>query len=228
MSRASRQTVDVQVDERQLAELRELLADVPRGVPRVLSRAINQVGTAARTRIVRRVVAEVNLKSGEVKRRNITLRKANVRYPAAWIRISGSRIPLLQWGSRQTTKGVSYAIRRGQRKTAAGAFKESKGTPVRMPTGHEGVFVRTGAPRISRQLAERGNKRLGRRKGMAFLTRPRLPITERWGPSVPAVVAGIAELAASTLDREIAAKLRGEIETQVGLVLERHRKGLHG
>jgi hypothetical protein len=47
-----------------------------------------------------------------------------------------------------------------------------------------------------------------------------LPIVELFGPSVPAVVEGIAELAQATLDNKIASDLHAELATQAGLVLQ--------
>jgi len=185
--------LDVAVNQRQWKEIRRLLADVPKAVPRVLTRSINKVGVAARTKIVRRVAAEVNVKQKDLRRRNISLVKANFRTLLERIRIIGRRIPVIRFGARQTKRGVSYRIKRGGgRKKIAGAFKAT------MDSGHEGVFVRRGAKR--------------------------LPIVQQYGPSVPAVVEGIDELAAAMLDREIHERLDREITTQVGLVLERRRR----
>ena len=91
---------------------------------------------------------------------------------------SVKRIPLFDFGARQTKRGVSYNL--GGRKTLAGAFIAT------MPTGHEGVFMRKGANR--------------------------LPIQERFGPSLghvfakyrPLGVARVQEVFASNFDHEMA------------------------
>lgn len=153
--RAPRIGIDVQADRAQLAVLKTLLAEVPRGVPRVLSRAINKVGVAARTRIVRRVAQEINVKVGELKKRNILLHKATQKRLAGTVEITGFRIPLLHFAGAQTRRGVGYRIRRGQRRVLAGAFKESGGKPVQMKSGHRGVFIRQLGGAAVKKLRER-------------------------------------------------------------------------
>jgi len=210
-------TLEIVINKKQLAEITELLAEVPRGVPKVLTRAINKVGVAARTHIIRRIVARLNLKTRDVRNRNVFLYKANYANLMARINISGRRIPLMRWGARQLKRGVSYAIRKGQRKRLEGAFIQQ------MTSGHRGVFMRSGEFQRSKIAARKTSKRLGRRKGKGFMVRPRLPIAERYGPSVPEAAKNIRELSQRVLDEKIATDLAGEVETQVGLVLERHR-----
>jgi hypothetical protein len=193
--------IDVGVKPGKIAEITALLDGVKNGMEQVVTRAINKVGVAARTRIVRRIVQEVNLKAGELRDRNVSLKKASYRRLTASVFISGRRIPLLRWGARQTSKGVSYAITRGQRTVMSGAFMESHGRPITMKSGHRGVFARA---------EMEGGLRAGR-----------LPIRELRGPSVPAVVEGIQELSEAVLDKQIAEQLDGEIDTQLGLVLQR-------
>jgi len=241
--------INIGIPEAKLAEVTAMLDDVKNGSQQVISRAINKVATAARTQIVRRIVEEVNLKSAEVRDRNVSLTKANYSRLEAMIRISGRRIPLLRWGARQTAKGVSYAIRRGGRQTAPGSFMAT------MPSGHRGVFVRRAgnadeAKLRTRLLALMGKRRewlsveeagklqtaramdITRTAGMlreavasAGRRSGRLPISELYGPSVPAVMGDIAELSAETLDEQFAAKLEGEIDSQIGLALARRGIG---
>jgi len=128
--------IDIQMGEAQLAEITTMLDGVPNGVQRVATRAINKIAVSARTHIVRRIVQEVNLKSSEVRNRNVSISKAKYSRLAAMIRISGRRIPLLRWGARQTRKGASYAIRRGGRTVLAHGFLAS------MSSGHAGAFIR--------------------------------------------------------------------------------------
>ena len=208
--------LEITVDEGQAEEIRGLLAGVTEGVPRVLCRAINKVGTAARTQIVRRIVQEVNLKVTEVRNRNVLLRRANFYNLAAVLQISGRRIPLVKWGARQVRRGVSYAIRRGARKVAAGAFMEAGGRPIAMPSGHRGVFER-GQPGTTRRVRKEGGRR-----GHYW---SELPIHELYGPSVPVVVEGIEELSQEVMDRKITEDLAAEIDMQVGLVIARHGRG---
>lgn len=181
--------VNITVDKRQMEDIVRLLADVKNGVSRVLTRAINKVGVAARTRIVRLVAGVANLKVSDIRNRNVRLHKANFSTLTAHITVTGRRIPLISFKARQMRRGVTYAIRKGKRSQLAGNFITT------MPTGHRGVF--------SRRTAQR------------------LPIDEKFGPSVPELVRSIGQLATSVLDKQIADDLDHEINMQVGLVLRR-------
>jgi len=181
--------VEIVIDEEQLRRTAEAVASIPMGLPKVLSRAVNKVAVAARTRLLRLVAGQINVRQKDLRDKNVKLTKANVRRLLAGIAIRGTRIALLAFGARQTRKGATYSIRKGQRKIVSSGFLESHGTPVRMRSGHRGVFVRSGTPRISRVLAPKSRGVRGIKKGMGWLARPRLPIRELKGPSVPEVVA---------------------------------------
>jgi len=196
-------TLSVVIDPAKLAAVEGMMAGIKRGVPRVITRAINKVGVAARTEICRRIAAEVNLKVTELRNRNVTLTKANYDRWEAKVRISGRRVPLLRWLARQTRKGVSYAIRRGERRLVPGGFI------AEMDTGHRGVFRRKGAPQARRR----------RRRGHEAEVRPRLPIQELYGPSAPEAMSKIEDLGKEVLDRRIAQDLEREIDNQAALVI---------
>lgn len=204
-------SVRIWLDEAQLADIRRELGDCEGQMPAVLARAVNKVGVAARTKIIRAVTGEVNLKASDVRQKNVSLSKASYRDPTARIHISGRRVPLKSWGARQIGRGVSYAITRGGRKTVLHAFGAT------MKSGHLGIFIRSGQPKVGQRL-RRGR---GPGRGMTGLVRPRLPIRELFGPSVPEVVRGLAELSANVLDQQIREGLDKEITTQIGLVLSR-------
>jgi len=184
--------VTITVDEAKLKRLRRDLADIPKALPKIVSRSINKVATYTRTKIVREITADVNLKRGEVTKRNIRTKKASYKKWSATIGVSGRRVPVHHFGARQTRKGVSYRIRKSAgRQTIAGAFI------AKMPSGHEGVYRRTG--------------------------KTALPIIELYGPSVPQVMSGIGELAQQQLEADAGARLEREIDTQVGLLIERRQ-----
>lgn len=201
--------------------LRELYADLAaQGVnlQQALTLAVNKTVRSARTRVTRLIASELALKTSDVRDKNLRMRLANYRSIEASIRVSGRRIPLIRFAARQGKKGVSYRIRRsGGRSTLAGAFI------ARMPSGHQGVFIRTGSPQMSRTPAAGTSKRLGRRKGMGFLTRPRLPITERFGPSVPMALDKSPEMTSGELLRTLRNELAGNVEVQVRLALQRRQ-----
>ena len=78
------------------------------------------------------------------------------------VQITGSArgIGLIQFGARQTAKGVSYAIRKGQRELEQGAFIQ---TPAKSSASGKQVFVRK----------YQGGKRV-----------PRYPLVREYGPQI--------------------------------------------
>ena len=186
--------VEIQVDERRLRRIEADLAAVPKAMPKVMSRAVNKTATSARTVIVRQVAAEMPLKQATLRKR-VRLTRASWRRWRAVVRLTGKRIPLIQFGARQTRRrGVTYRIRKtDRRRLAASAFVAT------MPSGHRGVFRR--------------------RPGAQ-----RLPIDELFGPSLQAAVDDIDQLARRTLGRKLDRDLGEEIDRQVGVVIQRRRR----
>ena len=227
--------VGVYISKEQVAQVAEAVAEVPRGLSKVLSRAINKVAVKARTQMLKMITGEINVKRKDLRDHNLKLRRASYDKLYARLTITGARIPVFHFKSRQTKRGVSYAIRKGLRKKIPTAFQESKGTPIVMPNrgkpsaggfaGHRGVFVRSGAWRVGRTLAPRTNRRRGTVKGMAGLVRPRLPIRELLGPSIPEVVRTARQFASKTYHRLMDGLLAAEVDTQVEVLLEQFEKG---
>lgn len=208
--------VAISAEPKRLTSVLADLAGIPKGVEQALSRALNKVGTSARVHIVRTIASEINVKQSELRRRNVKETRATYRRLVYRIIISGRRIPLRRFLARQTARGVSYSIRSGSRTVLEHSFMTDRaGRPLKMPTGHQGVFMRyrggaRTSPRYSRLRKERSY-------------RHGLPIAEKFGPSVPAAMENAPELAQTVLNQKISSDLGEEIHTQVGLVLAMHK-----
>jgi len=120
--------VQVEVDKRQMKSVESLLSAYPKGAEKVLQRSINKVALAARTKIVKEIREDYRLKSGELKRRNVFLKRASRKTLKAHITIKGSRIPLDRFGARQTRTGISYLINRkkGRQRLCNTFFRDDK------------------------------------------------------------------------------------------------------
>ena len=129
---------------------------------RALNKTVDSVVVAA-ARAVRD--AGYNLKIAAIKK-TIKKRYANQGNLRASVVASGRPIPLLQYGARQTGKGVTVNVLKGRR-LIAGAFIAT------MPSGHQGVYVRDPGGRHVKV----------NRTGKASWHQ--LPIRELFGPSVP-------------------------------------------
>lgn len=181
----------LEINDRQV----KLLAKrFPRKAPRMISRAANKTGTFARKEMVKRLGREVvNVKAGDLKRKNVILKKGSTKNPGATVTITGSRIPLIQFkGTSQTKTGVGYRIEPGGSREK---IREAFITPfAHSASGHtrEGVFARS--------------------------TKRRLPIHELFGPSVPhaleehpQVFKGVIAHAQQRFEKEIASQIEYEI-----------------
>lgn len=147
---------------RVLAGMEQFKRDVvEKATVRALNKVVDQVKTAA-AREMRD--AGYNLKVSDIKK-GLQTNKAFAGSLTAKVVASGRPIPLIKYGARQTSKGVSVDVLHG-RKTIAGAFIAT------MPSGHTGVFVRVGNQ----------HKKVARGGRVVWSA---LPIKELFGPSVP-------------------------------------------
>jgi Prophage minor tail protein Z (GPZ) len=131
---------------------------------KAIPRALNKVAVTARAEAARAIKdAGYGMKIGAIKNA-ISILRASDGELIVYIKATGRPIPLINFGARQVSGGVSVAVKHG-RKTIAGAFIAT------MKSGHKGVFVRTdGSRHISRRIRRGG---------------PQLPIRQLYGPSIP-------------------------------------------
>ncbi|HUX16030.1 MAG TPA: phage tail protein [Phycisphaerae bacterium] len=134
--------LDVRVDEAQLKRIERLLAGIPRGLPRAVTRGVNQTAVTGRKTAIDEVYKDLALKKGDI-RAAMPLKRATFRRWTATVSVRGRRLRLLMFGARQIRRGVSYRVRRqGRRQTIRSAFIAT------MRTGHRGVFRRLGKKRL--------------------------------------------------------------------------------
>jgi len=190
--------IDVQLDEARLKGIEQMLSGIPRGMPKVVTRALNKTATTARSQTVKAISKKVAIKQKDI-RLNVKMWKASYRRWVSTIKITGKRLPLIYFGATQTKRGVGYRIDRGAgRKRAPHAFittmikKKKTGEDVE----YRGVFARIG--------------------------KSRFPLRVLRGPSVVGVfqkAPGLAARLLATANR----RLEQEIDRQVGVLLEKGR-----
>lgn len=194
--------VSVAVSPAQLADLRQTLAGVTNGVPRVLVGAINKTLLTGRSRIVKRIGQEIELKQ-KVIRESVGIRRAKGgESPQGAITFSRKPIPLAKFspqpsqpGKGRGRVGVTVKVRKGKRETLRGTFV------ARMKSGHLGVFER---------------------KGRGAARAKRGPIIERYGPTVIGVFQGAPGVAAEEI-AALAPVLQKNIASQVDRLLARRK-----
>jgi hypothetical protein len=112
--------------------------------PYAIKRAVTKAANSGRVEMSRQIAADTGL---PVRRIRDEIRITIVGQFGAQLEITGRRLPLIDFGargpepSRGKGRGVSYRLR-GGRGRLPNAFIAT------MPSGHRGVFVRRGAPRL--------------------------------------------------------------------------------
>jgi hypothetical protein len=169
------------------------------GSTEAITRALNKTAITARAQAARSIRdVGYGIKVSSVKG-SISIRRATSQDLKAVVTATGRPIPLIAYGARQTSKGVSVNVKNG-RKEIAHAFIAT------MASGHKGVFVRTGN---THKRVVRGGK--GSRSG--------LPIKELFGPSIPTAFfnAKVQDAVKTAIDERFPVVLRQELK-YVGVI----------
>jgi hypothetical protein len=147
------------------SELRRFDAQV-RGITERMRSLVDQAHVAACNRVANSVRAQAvrfvrerypGFKAAAI-RATMQIIRATYTKPTAIVRVRGKRSPLIAFSARQTRTGVSVRVR--QRKTIRTAFIAT------MPSGHRGVFKRTG------RFGRRGNPKLEKIAQLTTLSIP--------------------------------------------------------
>lgn len=156
-------------------------------------RALNKVADQAKTAASREIrAAGYKIKASEIKK-GLSVTRATTGVLTAKVRATGRPIPLINYGARQVSNGVSVDVLHG-RKVIAGAFIAT------MPSGHKGVYVRVG--KQHKRVVKNGKTMWSG-----------LPIKELFGPNVPNGLANEAVQAA--LQRFIQEKFPDILRQQI-------------
>lgn len=154
-----------------------------RQAPLALVRALNRTGSAGRTQAARTLSADVGLTQTEI-RKSFRATSATQDNEVYELRITDRRVPAIRFGAEQTASGVDV---RGGRASLPHAFL------ARMPSGHRGVFRRTG------RFGRRGKAYLER---IAEVTLPLSAVMDQAGLQT-AVVTRVTEAFPPNLAHEI-------------------------
>ena len=178
------------------AQLAKYDALKPDQIRQAVSRSLNTTIKGIRTDVGSKVAKKYNVKAREIKERGIALRFATPARLRADAKVTGTRLRVMAFAARKVAAGVSVAIRKGKRKVIKGAFI------ARMPSGHTGVFRRSGYER-------------GAKHGQMMKGRPgREAIFERYARSVPEMLrakdieAAMRQAALGRFDKAIARNIK--------------------
>lgn len=195
----------VQLDPRQVRQVRRGYGRAAELLPKAINRAIPIVGRKARVATVRAIAGNVNVRQAKLyqrgnRRRPVRDRTYKVGELVGYrMTIDKGRIPLGRFNARQhwrkgQTRGrvrsrVSYKIdKSGARRRVTDAFL------LEFSSGYEGVYRRQGSGR--------------------------LPLVELYGPSIPHVAERDKDVR-DVMDRQAGDNLVAEVESRLDWILSR-------
>lgn len=119
----------------------ELGRQYPKLMQKNLPRALNRAGAAAKTAGSKALRRIYNIKAKRVNRAidDIKARTNSFKFET---RVRSRGVGLINFGARQTKKGVSYAILKGQRRVLPGTFIAPMLGKPQQDEGKQGVFIR--------------------------------------------------------------------------------------
>jgi hypothetical protein len=164
----------IRIDESDLRNVKAMLSDMKGMATKVTVRALNKTLTGVRTDASSAIRAEITASKSAVDD-TFKVEKASSTRLQATIASTGKPLPLIDYSTRQTKKGVSVQVKRTKpRKVIRGAFI------VTLKSKHEGAFWR-----------EWHGQKKAKRKDLHYGKLPRiyrLPMKQLYGPRVPDIM----------------------------------------
>lgn len=185
----------ITVDQKQVDDVVRLLNGVKTDATVALMRSLNRTAAGAKTAAAKGVGGVVTMKAKEIKS-YIRVSKAKKDHLSSSIHLKQKLTPAIVFTNRQLKKGISLKIYK-----AGSSIKLKHDFYATMNSGHRGIFRRA---EISPGVYA-----------------GRLPIIERFGPSVGAVYEKTPGLS-SKIEAESSERLLREVDSQVNAILNRY------
>ena len=119
--------MEVEVSKAMFDEVKAAVADIRNGYKNVLVTSINKTAGTAKVQIAARVGNEINLKAARIKE-NLTVQKANYSKMSGAVVSKGEPIGLINFGARDSVKGVSVQVLKSSSRTLLKHAFIAKGT----------------------------------------------------------------------------------------------------
>lgn len=199
--------IRLEIKEETVRRVEKILAGVPKGAQRAMANAINRGLAKARTEAKKEARKVYTVKAGAFSEGvYVQVKKASAGDLAGYISFNGNKLPLYKFkvtprspGSR---KKVHAAVKRGGGGTFQHAFVAA------MPTGHTGIFERTGKQGIHER-----QKRTKDGKGNRHTEK----IKERMGLAVPQMVGN--EEVVRRMEKEAQEMVDKRVEHEISRIL---------
>jgi len=135
----------IEINVLQIERLNQIFRDTPAQIPIVLSRAINRSAQAGRTQAAREARSKYTVRHGDVLK-TLKINRAHRGNLYASISSRGELIPLIAFNPRPTSKGISVAVKKGERKQLKSLFLTTLTNP-RYSDSATNIFGRVSAKR---------------------------------------------------------------------------------
>ena len=219
--------VEIKFDEAKLKMIQQMLADFPKEMPKVMSRALNKTGTSVKTEIVRKLAASSKMKQKDVKK-GISTKKATYKRWQYDINIMGKKIPLIYFRAKERKRTVTIKTTLKQsvflfykvfkpRFGLEAIFK--KQYTIKRKLGF--VTADTGRGRKSYPKAFIATMKSGH-KGVFKSTGRGSAIRQLYGPSAGELFEGAAGIA-TEVQNSAMEKLEKNIDSQIDLILNKRK-----
>jgi hypothetical protein len=125
----------------------KLLLDLQKDIIKANSSAINKAARTALSRTETFIMETYSIKKKDLNE-VVKLIKANMNRNYASVLIKEKGIGLYKFSPRQTQKGVTAAVKKGERKLYTSKDTKRKSFIATMKSGHQGVYFRKGKERL--------------------------------------------------------------------------------
>lgn len=197
------------------------LAAYPAAQDAALTRALNRTNDWSKTRTVKMVAAQVNVKQKDLREKFIKTQRATYTRQMANMTVTGGRISLSKFSGKPALPPV------GQRQTGIKYKIQTDGGVTMLKGNAFAVVLKWGGVAFMRRLPDQKHVRVmartGKRAGKWIWSAKALALL--WGPSVPLVAQGLDEFQA-LLKVQAGERLEMQMEREVNFILTGSSKGV--
>lgn len=177
-------SMSYQINQASVDNVRAMLGELADMYKSVMTTSINKTLSTVQTQATARIGNELNLTAARIKQ-DMTITKANYGNISGKLSCTGEPIGLMQYGAKQTTKGVSVKVKR------SGARALLKHAFIADANGYTHVWWREGQdqqdpPKIHMQgkISKAAWPRFGIRYHPRFSDEYRIPLERLNGPRI--------------------------------------------
>lgn len=132
------------IEVKNIEKAQKLLENIPKGIERATTRAINRSLTTLKKDLKKKVTSEYGIKSTELEKK-MSVRKATFTTLSGSIYSKAPTISLYKFFKSSTTRGISVLVKKSDGRKIVNGNPRLRGRPfiAKMKNGHIGIFQRS-------------------------------------------------------------------------------------